>query len=40
VFIVVIAGLVQIVEIVMQKFTPPLYRALGSRNGAEVIGKY
>jgi electron transport complex protein RnfA len=29
VFIVVIAGLVQIVEIVMQKFTPPLYRALG-----------
>jgi electron transport complex protein RnfA len=29
VFIVVIAGLVQIVEILLQKFSPPLYRALG-----------
>ena len=28
-FIVVIAALVQIVEIVMQKFSPPLYAALG-----------
>lgn len=29
VFIVVIAGLVQVVEIILQKFSPPLYRALG-----------
>jgi electron transport complex protein RnfA len=29
VFIVVIAGLVQIVEILLQKFSPPLYQALG-----------
>jgi electron transport complex protein RnfA len=29
VFIVVIAALVQLVEIILQKFSPPLYRALG-----------
>jgi len=29
VFILVIASLVQLVEIVMQRFSPPLYRALG-----------
>jgi len=29
VFIVVIAGLVQVVEIILQRFSPPLYRALG-----------
>ena len=29
VFILVIAALVQIVEVLMQRFTPPLYRALG-----------
>lgn len=29
VFIVVIAGLVQVVEIMLQKFSPPLYQALG-----------
>ena len=29
VFIVVIASLVQLVEIVLQRFSPPLYRALG-----------
>ena len=31
IFIVVIAGLVQIVEILLQKFSPALYSALGSR---------
>ena len=29
VFIVVIAALVQVVEIILQKFSPPLYKALG-----------
>ncbi|MBN2450553.1 MAG: RnfABCDGE type electron transport complex subunit A [Lentisphaeria bacterium] len=29
VFILVIAGLVQVVEVVLQRFSPPLYRALG-----------
>lgn len=29
VFILVIAGLVQIVEVLLQRFSPPLYRALG-----------
>ena len=34
-FIVVIAALVQIVEIVMQKFSPPLYAALGMLSSAD-----